>query len=72
MFEILKKYDLKETIMRCNEPTIKLVAFVSYDNRNRARDAGFHWIPELKHWEMDIKKCDLETKKFNFKTMEVK
>lgn len=52
-------YVLNDAATRNEEPTITIVAKVSYDGRECAKGMGFRWNPTAKQWERQIKKCDL-------------
>ena len=67
MMEIVKQYDIKKIIERSKSPTITIQALVSYEEREKAKDAGFHWEAKSKTWQMLIKECDLQNKNFDFK-----
>ena len=70
MLKLAGMYDWDETIKRSKSPIRTLIANVSFENKDLAKSAGFHWIAETKQWMLDIKECDLERTTFEFKTKE--
>lgn len=55
MLEIFSHYDLLEVIELSKQPTIKLIASVSYHDRNLAKDRGYYWDGENKRWTKELK-----------------
>lgn len=55
MLKILSQYDEKVVTENAVHPMVRLVAKVSYDNRQMARDAGFSWDGERKEWFMSVR-----------------
>jgi len=55
-------------IVRSQSSTLELQALVSYDNRDKAKSAGFAWDGTRKMWVKKVKECDsavfLESLKF--------
>lgn len=60
MIEILKKYDINEVIELAKQPTFKVVANVSYHDRQQAKDRGYHWDGENKQWTKIVKQAKAE------------
>lgn len=59
MLKVMSCYDFQDILNYKNSPNIRVVAHVSYDERNLAKDAGFRWDGSNKLW---IKEC----KEFEF------
>lgn len=69
MLKVASNYDLDEIIARSKSPNVVLTAHVSFDERDLAKAAGFHWKPEIKSWQLTIKECDLrDDMGFGFRT----
>ena len=57
-----KLYDLVDkAVYRAKSPTLVVIAIVSYDDRQLAKDAGFSWNQPgyEKKWIKKVKECDL-------------
>lgn len=50
---------LMQAIARSKEPKIEVIAKVSYDNRNLAKQWGFKWNAEAKIWSKIMRPSDL-------------
>ena len=68
MMIILDKYPLSEIIYSAQQPTIMLQALVSYDDREKAKEARFRWDAPNKRWIRTIKAHKVEKENFQFKT----
>jgi len=55
MFNIAQKYDWKETIHRSLAGEVTFKAQVDYNNRDKAKEAGFHWDGKKSIWFKTIK-----------------
>jgi DNA polymerase III subunit epsilon len=56
MMTLLSEYDIDEVILISQTPNLKILANVSYDNRQQAKDRSFHWDPKTSSWFKLIKK----------------
>lgn len=66
MLKILDKYDLEQVLVISKSPTVRLKAIVSYEQKDLAKDRGFHAIyvdSKFSHWEMSTKECKLEAER---------
>lgn len=68
MMVIMDKYPLDEIIYSAQQPTIMVQCLVSYDDRQKAKDAGFYWDGERKQWRKSIKQHKYKPEEFPFKT----
>ena len=70
MLTIMGQYSLPEIIARAAEDTITLQALVSFQEKDRARDRGYHWKPDTKQWLILLKESDalVERETCGFKT----
>jgi DNA polymerase III alpha subunit (gram-positive type) len=66
MLSVLNKYDLKEVIERSKSPNVEVTAIVSFDEKDKAKDLGFHWDGKGRRWFKDFKQCDLDEMDFPF------
>ena len=68
MLKVLNCYSLEEVMRRAASKTVIIIACVSYEDRNLAKEAGFYWNPAKSVWLKSVKECDLESEKYGFKT----
>lgn len=66
MMEVVSKYDWDEVVELSKSPTVRVQAIVSYDERSKAKEAGFRWDAPNKVWIKDMKQIQLETTNFPF------
>ncbi|MDT8448173.1 MAG: exonuclease domain-containing protein [bacterium] len=66
MFKVLSHYDLNSCIENALSPKLELVALVSYDNRNLAKEQGFRWDGDSKKWKKKVRKNRFEPGKLPF------
>ncbi|MCB1864400.1 MAG: 3'-5' exonuclease [Chromatiales bacterium] len=59
MLALLSCYPIEEVLTRSQSPTVTIAAMVSYDDRDKAKQAGFFWEPASKTWRKEVKECDL-------------
>ena len=64
MLQVLSRYDIERVIYLAKQPSVTVIACVSYDDRQLAKDRGYRWQPAPKKtWEKNIKECFLEQEK---------
>lgn len=69
MLNICSRYDFEEVKKRSESPTVTVVADVSYQSRNLAKEAGFRWNAQDRLWIKEMKEIDLEKQPpYNFPT----
>ena len=66
MLRVLSHYPAAEVLRMQSSPTTKVVAQVSYEEREQAKSEGFKWDPKQRHWYWEGKACLLENRKFPF------
>ena len=66
MMEVFSRYDFSEIEKYQQSPEMKLIAKVSYDDRDKAKRAGFRWDPQGKTWFKKVKECQLPAMSFDF------
>lgn len=60
MLKVFSHYPIDEIIKRYESKTVRVVADVGFQNKDKAKSAGFYWNPEEKIWFRNIKEIDLE------------
>ena len=60
MLKVASQYPLEVLIERSKMPTVKVVAHVQFSEKDKAKDAGFHWESKDKIWCRDMKECDIK------------
>lgn len=60
MLKIASQYSLDEILLRAKTPTVKVVAQVSFADKDLAKDAGFKWDGVGKVWFRTMKKTDVK------------
>jgi len=70
MLQVLSKYDINTIIDNADSPRVKVLAQVSYDGRQKAKDAGFYWNGDEKVWFREMRKNQLASflNPLNFQT----
>ena len=68
MFELLARYNLNYILDIATTPFVRVIARVSYDDRNLAKDRRFYWDPVNKEWYKTIREFTLrqESKEYEF------
>lgn len=61
--KVLAHYDVGAVIERAKKPSVSCRAVVSYEDRLQAKEAGFHWKPELKLWVRVVKHDEIDALK---------
>lgn len=60
--QIASKYDLKAILTRAKSPTVTYKAVIEYEDRDKAKAAGFQW--RNRTWVRTVKECDRESYPF--------
>lgn len=55
MLRILSKYDFKTVSQNARSSVIRLRAKLSYEDREKALRAGFHWNGDLREWQKSVR-----------------
>lgn len=66
MMNVLRQYDIKHVIEVAKTPTITIQALVAYDDREKAKDLGYHAEYDngkFKYWVKTIKQFHLEAER---------
>ena len=66
MLKVLSHYDIEQILTQAQSPTLEVTALVSYEERNRAKEAGFRWNGEQKKWQKRIKANAFDAKAYSF------
>jgi DNA polymerase III alpha subunit (gram-positive type) len=67
-FQLAACYDLEDIIEAQESELITVEALVDYDNKDLAREQGFHWNKDARKWLLEIKKSRFEKMEFPFDT----
>ena len=68
MLQICSKYNWVDIFELQKCPTIKIIALVSYEERDKAKTAGFYFDRETKKWTKKIKESQYKMSNFDFET----
>lgn len=71
MLKLASLYSLEDIIKRSQSPTVTLKALVSFNQKDLAKEKGFHWEAGSKSWLLEIKEMDLEDVEFSFRTVRI-
>lgn len=63
MIKILDRYDIEKVVERAKTPNVQVRAVVSYDDKDLAKERGYHWRPELKLWVKPLKLTEVDAEK---------
>jgi DNA polymerase-3 subunit epsilon len=63
MLKIAQGYDLDAIIARAAEPTLFVQALVSFEEKDLAKERGYHWCAPKKIWWKSAKQSDHEAEK---------
>ena len=66
MLKLLSQYPIEEIIAIQQSPLVKILAHVSYDDRDKARRLGFRWDPQNRCWFAEIKQSILPRMDYPF------
>lgn len=66
MLKVCSDYDWHEIVKRAQSPQIKVIAKVTKEDRQLAKDKGFRWDPNNYVWFKEMKECDLNVEQFDF------
>ena len=64
--QILKKYDIKEIVQKSKSGFVKLIARISYEEREKASIQGFKWDSQNKVWFKILRCYDAKNIQFDF------
>lgn len=71
LIKILEQYDHRDIEFRAASPTLILEAKVTYDEREKAKEAGFRWNPAQKKWTKSVKQFEVEKTVYAFEVQQV-
>jgi DNA polymerase-3 subunit epsilon len=66
MLKILSQYDIEEVLRNATAPKVTVRAMVGYDDREKAKAAGFYFERESKRWLRTMRVDQLEAERFPF------
>ena len=63
MFKVMEHYDIDAIIARSKEPVLYVQALVSFEEKELAKERGYHWCAPKKIWWRSWKSSDFEADK---------
>ena len=60
MFKVLSHYPLEPAIKNATSPKLSLIARVTYDERDKAKEQGFRWDGKNKQWKKTVRQVDFK------------
>lgn len=66
MMKIFSAYPIKEIIELTQSPMMRVVAQVSYADRDKAKGMGFRWDPNRKEWFNGLREAQVKRVEFPF------
>jgi DNA polymerase-3 subunit epsilon len=63
MLKLAEQFNLEDIIARSQEPTVYVQAIVSFDEKELAKERGYHWCGAKKMWWRSWKQNDYEADK---------
>lgn len=66
MLQLVVKYDIAEIVELQKSPLVRVVAEVTFDERDKARESGFRWDRNEKQWFIEVKQVQLAKMSFPF------
>jgi len=60
MFKVLAHYSAEDAALNATSPKLELIAIVSYDNREQAKEQGFRWDGKKKQWKKTVRQKDFQ------------
>lgn len=69
MLKVLSRFEPDEVLRMQSSPLKRIVAQVSYEDRELAKGQGFRWDPKQKHWYLEGKECVLVDREYPFPTL---
>ncbi|MDQ3231638.1 MAG: exonuclease domain-containing protein [Pseudobdellovibrionaceae bacterium] len=70
LMQVLQRFEWNDIIAYTAIPTIKVLALVSYNDREKAKAHGFYWDPITKRWFREMK-ANEDRSRFPFETVVV-
>ena len=56
MLKIMGLYNMEDILFFAKQETVRVIAHVSFQQKQLAKDRGYHWDGEAKIWFLDMKK----------------
>ncbi len=66
MLKIMAQYSFADILQLHQSPLVRVVAQVSYEEKDKAKDLGFRWDPKQRVWYSEMKQIVLEQKQGEF------
>lgn len=69
LIRLLERYPMEEIIESAKSPMVRMEAILTYDTRELARKANFHWEPNTKNWVRYVRQYTLKKLKLPFEVV---
>lgn len=63
MLHLLNMYNIKEVVELSKQPNVRVIASVSYQDKDLAKERGYHWDGENKRWTKILKEQKAQEEK---------
>lgn len=67
MLKVLGCYQIEDVLNYKNSPTLKVIANVTFDQKDLAKEAGFRWHAKEKIWFKELKEFELNKEEQDYK-----
>ncbi|MBK8204072.1 MAG: hypothetical protein IPK68_17750 [Bdellovibrionales bacterium] len=68
MMKIFSQYPIEEIINISRSPMVRIVAHVSFEQRDKAKALGFRWDPTRKEWFAGLREVQVKNIEYPFPT----
>lgn len=68
MLKIASGYEWGLLLERSKYPVVKVIARVSFQEKDRPKSQGFYWNRDKKEWVRYVRECDFQSLSFDFPT----
>ncbi len=66
MLKILSNYSFADVLQLSRSPLVKVVAQVSFEEKDKAKELGFRWDPKQRVWYSEMKQVVFERKRSEY------
>ncbi len=61
MLKVMQGYNAAGALQSAEHPVVTVEALVSFDDKDKAKERGYHWEPEIKSWRKTMRSHYAET-----------
>jgi DNA polymerase-3 subunit epsilon len=69
MLKLFSMYNFNDIMVLSKSPTLTVQANVSFEHKQKAKEAGFHWNSERRQWLLDVKSVNYHPNNYDFETI---